>query len=192
MKKGAQCLVSDRDLSLGDGESEESRGDVIRLQNFLMEKGYLSIKKSTGYFGKITRASIMNFQRDSSIEQTVELNATTREKIKSLRCRIVITDNDKKQEGKSTVSRISLSGSGRSISWKVDGYSNNGFKIIWSKNIGPTYPTRDGDKYIYLSDPNSASTTLEAFSGEGTYSVRVCEYLGGKCGVYSNEINLGL
>ena len=109
-----------------------------------------------------------------------------------MRCRIVITDNDKKQEGKSTVSRISISGSGRSISWKVDGYSNNGFKIIWSKNIGPTYPTRDGDKYIYLSDPNSASTTLEAFSGEGTYSVRVCEYLGGKCGVYSNEINLGL
>lgn len=202
MKKGAQCFVLDKDLSLGDGESEESRGDVIRLQNFLIEKGYLSIKKSTGYFGKITRVSMMNFQKDSEIEQTGELNTATREKIKNLRCKTAVVNNNKKetvsvesqikQEIKSAVSKIALSGSGKSVSWKTDGYSKDGFKIVWSKNINPTYPTRDGDKYIYLSDPNSTSTNLEAFNGEGTYNIRVCEYLGGKCGAYSNEISLSL
>lgn len=202
IKKGAQCFVSDKDLSLGDGESEESRGDVVRLQNFLIEKGYLSIKKSTGYFGKITRASMMSFQKDSEIDQTGELNTATREKIKNLRCKMAIINNNKKesvtideqnkQEIKSAVSKIALSGSGKFVSWKTDGYSKDGFKIVWSKNTGPTYPTRDGDKYIYLSDPNSVSTHLEAFNGEGEYNVRVCEYLGGKCGTYSNEINVVL
>lgn len=202
MKKGAQCFASDKDLSLGDGESEESRDDVRRSQDFLIEKGYLNIKKSTGYFGKITRSSMMNFQKDSGIEQTGELNGATREKIKSLRCKTAVVNNSKKeavsnekqnkQETKSAVSKISLSGSGKSVSWKTDGYSKDGFKIVWSKNTGPTYPTRDGDKYIYFSDPSSSSATLEAFNGEGAYSVRVCEYLGGKCGVYSNEIILGL
>lgn len=78
------------------------------------------------------------------------------------------------------------------VSWKVSGYSEMGFKIVWSKNSTPTYPTRDGDKYIYLSDPEAASTVLDAFDGSGVYYARVCEYLGGKCGVYSNQIKVNL
>lgn len=203
MKKGSQCFVSDKDLSLGDGEDESSKTEVVRLQEFLREKGHLNIKKSTGYFGKITRAAMMNFQKDSGIEQTGELNAATREKIKSLRCKIanvkyekkeakVSIEEKNKQEVKSAVNKIALSADGKSVLWKTDGYSKSGFKIVWSKNTNPTYPTRDGDKYIYLSDPSAGSAALEAFAGEGTYYARVCEYLGGKCGVYSNEISLGL
>ena len=90
------------------------------------------------------------------------------------------------------VSLISVSGSGSSVSWSVDGYSKNGFKIVWSKNSKPTYPTREGDKYIYLSEPSSRSTNLDAFDGSGKYYVRVCEYLGGACGVYSSEIQVSL
>ena len=196
MKKGEQCFVSDKDLSIGDGEGDELKGDVGRLQDFLIEKGYLFIKKSTGYFGKITRASLTNFQKDSGVSQSGEWNSEMREKIKSLRCKKAVASNKKKtentQEAKSAVSKITLSGSDNLVSWKTDGYSKSGFKIVWSKNTAPTYPTRDGDKYIYLSDSSASSTKLEAFNGGGTYYVRVCEYLGGACGVYSNEITLTL
>gem|GEM_PF-5429164 len=92
----------------------------------------------------------------------------------------------------STVSAITLAGDGAQIKWSVDGYSANGFKVVWSKNEGPTYPLRDGDRYHYYSDPKRAEDKLEPFVGAGAYHVRVCEYLGGKCGLYSNEITVEL
>lgn len=96
------------------------------------------------------------------------------------------SEKDTSQE--TGVNSISLSGSGSNISWSVDGYSKSGYKIVWSKNSLPTYPCRSGDKYIYLSSSDARSTALDAFDGSGTYYVRVCEYLGGSCGVYSNQI----
>ncbi len=92
------------------------------------------------------------------------------------------------------VSSISLSSAGgTAVNWSVVGYSTNGFKIVWSKNSNPTYPTRSGDKYDYKSDPGTRSySSLDAFDGAGTYYVRVCEYLGGSCGVYSNQIQVNL
>ncbi|MBN1915897.1 hypothetical protein JW796_02780 [Candidatus Dojkabacteria bacterium] len=87
------------------------------------------------------------------------------------------------------VSSISLSAGAESVSWSVNGYSDMGFKIVWSKTSGPTYPTRGTDQYQYNSSPEARSYSFgdgEAFDGPGTYYVRVCEYLGGKCGVYSN------
>lgn len=98
-----------------------------------------------------------------------------------------------KETETSSVTSIVLSYAGEnSVTWKTTGYSASGFKIVWSKNANPTYPTRDGDQYIYLSAPSAAATTLKAFSGEGLYYVRVCEYLGGKCGLYSNQIEVNL
>lgn len=86
-----------------------------------------------------------------------------------------------------------ITGQTAKVSWVVDGYSAKGFKIVWSKNPGPTYPTRSGDKYYYDGSP-SANTYggIDPFSGSGDYYVRVCEYLGGACGVYSNEIKVTL
>lgn len=92
----------------------------------------------------------------------------------------------------SAVSSISLSADGAAINWSVDGYSAQGFKVVWSKNSGPTYPLRTGDKYHYYTDPQKNSDVLEAFSGSGRYYVRVCEYLGGKCGLYSNQVEVSL
>ena len=92
----------------------------------------------------------------------------------------------------SKVSSITLTGENASIKWTVDGYSASGFKVVWSKNTGPTYPCRTGDKYDYLSSPKAVADTLTAFDGSGAYYVRVCEYLGGKCGTYSNEITVNL
>jgi hypothetical protein len=92
----------------------------------------------------------------------------------------------------SSVTSISLSGSGSEVSWSVDGYSGNGFKLVWSKNPGPTYPTRSGDKYAYYSSAQTRSGSVYAFDGAGSYHVRVCEYLGGDCGTYSNEVIVDL
>jgi hypothetical protein len=81
---------------------------------------------------------------------------------------------------------------GNNVSWTVDGYSKLGYKIVFSKNSDPTYPTRDGDKYIYISNPDEKNTSVDTFSGSGTYHVRVCEYLGEACGLYSNQIEINL
>ncbi len=92
----------------------------------------------------------------------------------------------------SMVNSITLHGSGGRIDWAVNGKSASGFKVSWSKNPGPTYPTRSGDQYHYHPSSDKSSDILTAFSGDGAYYVRVCEYLGGKCGVYSNEIKVNL
>ena len=78
------------------------------------------------------------------------------------------------------------------VGWSVSGYSEKGFKVVWSKTSGPTYPTRSTDSYKYHSSPSTNSSSLTAFDGDGTYYVRVCEYLGGACGVYSNEVEVAL
>ncbi|MCU0680530.1 MAG: Kazal-type serine protease inhibitor [Planctomycetes bacterium] len=104
--------------------------------------------------------------------------------------RATYTENS--SETKSVVKSIYLKAEGNKIFWETNGYSSMGFKVVWSKNEGPTYPLRDGDRYNYYSDPNTRVDTLKAFSGSGIYYVRVCEYLGGKCGVYSNQIKLSL
>ncbi len=92
-----------------------------------------------------------------------------------------------------TIRSISLKSDGGSkISWTVDGNSPSGFKVVWSKNSSPVYPNRDGDQYHYYSEPGKRDDTLQDFSGSGMYYVRVCEYLGGACGVYSNQIEINL
>ena len=50
-----------------------------------------------------------------------------------------------------TVTDIFLFGTGSKIEWEAIGYSGKGFKVVWSLNSGPTYPTRSGDKYHYYS-----------------------------------------
>lgn len=97
------------------------------------------------------------------------------------------------KEVSQAVNSIALTSLGEgNISWKVNGYSKNGFKVVWSQNSGPTYPTRDGDQYHYYSEPDKTSDKVNNFSGEGKYYIRVCEYLGGKCGVYSNQVEVNL
>jgi len=74
---------------------------------------------------------------------------------------------------------------------KIEHFFSSG-KTTRSKNPNPTYPTRDGDKFFYTADTSTSSTTLDAFNGAGTYYVKVCEYLGGACGVSSNEVTVSL
>jgi len=73
----------------------------------------------------------------------------------------------------------------------TDGLAPNGFKIAKSTvNENPTYPVMDGDSYIYLSDSSVRSYTDTDVAEGVTYYYRVCEYLGGSCGVYSNNVSV--
>jgi len=101
-----------------------------------------------------------------------------------------------KSEG-SNVDSISLklikkSDSKVRLEWNVEGKAEKGFKIVWSKNSGPTYPTRDGDKFHYLSDSGARSDAVSGLDSGKKYYFRVCEYLSGKCGTYSNEKSIEL
>ena len=97
-------------------------------------------------------------------------------------------------EVNSTVKSISVSasyvGDGKvEVNWSVDGYSPKGYKVVYSKNSGPTYPSKDGDDYIYVSNPDTKSAKIKNVpAGWKTY-IRVCEYTS-KCGVYSNEVSI--
>jgi hypothetical protein len=97
-----------------------------------------------------------------------------------------------KETVSNAVTSIKMSATGKQVNWTVDGTSAKGFKVVWSKNTAPTYPTRSGDKYIYLSNANATAANIHAFDGSGAYYVRVCEYLGGACGKYSNQIMVEL
>ncbi|MDP3244935.1 MAG: peptidoglycan-binding domain-containing protein [bacterium] len=202
LKKSSKCFIAEKDLSLGDGEVGENADEVRRLQNFLTEKGYFKYK-ATGYFGKITRAALLVYQKDAGVAQTGEFDLATRGKAHSLYCKTVKAVKVSKEEPKiekkeeenivSAVSNIVLkAGENANVLWATSGKSKEGFKVVWSKNNNPTYPTREGDKYLYFSESTANSATLEAFNGAGEYYVRVCEYLGGKCGVYSNQIKISL
>lgn len=99
------------------------------------------------------------------------------------------------QDGQSSaVTSISLSaGSNGTINWNTIGDANMGFKIAYSKNPNPVYPKRnEEDNWIFVWDPNATTWKLPAEQGTGTYYVRVCEYIGNACGVYSNEISIQL
>lgn len=68
--------------------------------------------------------------------------------------------------------------------WKATGDFPLGFKIAYSTtNPNPVYP---GDSYYYFSDPTVRSAGIIGTPGSTVY-YRVCKYLGGACGVYSNS-----
>jgi cytochrome c oxidase assembly protein Cox11 len=91
----------------------------------------------------------------------------------------------------SEISKISLSGSVSgsmaNLNWTTTNVTaDSGFKVVWSNNPDPVYP---GNEYHYLSDANARSDSWEGLSS-GTYYFRGCQYLGGKCGIYSNNLLL--
>lgn len=103
---------------------------------------------------------------------------------------IVATSKEKTTETTSQINSISLSVQKQDdkaiLSWIVDGSSPKGFKIAWSPNENPTYPPREDDLWYYASDSSSREYTVSGLSGN--WNFRVCEYLGGACGKYSNNV----
>jgi hypothetical protein len=74
------------------------------------------------------------------------------------------------------------------LKWSISGGdAPMGFKIVNSKDPNPVYP---GNDYVYLDDSDLRSYTWGKFDKGKTYHFRVCIYKGGKCGAYSNDIEM--
>jgi Bacterial SH3 domain len=72
------------------------------------------------------------------------------------------------------------------LSWATSGLdASKGFKVVMSESENPVYP---GNKYHYLSKSSTRQDFWSSLADGKTYHFRVCQYLGGKCGVYSNDI----
>jgi len=67
--------------------------------------------------------------------------------------------------------------------------SDMGFKVVIKDSLNPVYP---GDEYHYLANASVRSDVWSNLEVGKTYYFRVCEYLGGKCGVYSNAMKMDL
>lgn len=87
---------------------------------------------------------------------------------------------------KSITLKADVSGSTVNLSWTPSFTSSLGFKIVKATHSNPIYP---GDDYHYLSEASARSDTWKSLSA-GTYHFRACEYLSGKCGVYSNDVTV--
>jgi hypothetical protein len=99
------------------------------------------------------------------------------------------TADDKSITGQGMIALegVALSDGRVKLAWNIKGLeASKGFKVVWSQLANPTYP---GNEYHYLSDASARRDVIETLSN-GTYHFRVCEYLGGSCGVYSNDIKL--
>ena len=86
----SNCVLITRDLTVG------SRGsDVRSLQNFLVSRNYPGGGQwlVTGYFGRATRAGVINFQIDSGIAQTGWVDAATRNAISNASCQNSLSQN---------------------------------------------------------------------------------------------------
>ncbi len=167
------------------GSGNVSTGDIIKASTdnkvyLITEDGKKKWIRSESDFNKLKlKWEDLKVLADDEIQKinddgTVEVEDTTDE------------------TNSTSVESIQIRADGKMIHWDVDGYSSKGYKVVWSKNSAPTYPLRSGDKYNYLSSPNASSGEIYQFDGAGTYYVRVCEYLGGQCGVYSNQIEVEL
>ncbi len=199
LKKGSMCSVPSIDLSIGDGEGDDLSDEVKQVQEVLYEKGFMTTK-STGYFGKITRAALVKFQTDNSISSSGAFDEATRQKMRSMNCSKVAKSTEKPKEAAkenkpvqtSTLSSISLSNNGNKVSWTTVGSSPQGYKLVWGKSPNPVYPTRDTEVAQYYSSSEGGWTHINAFKGPGTYYVRLCQYTGSSCDIYSNELSITL
>lgn len=74
------CVNLSTNLAYGNSGAE-----VTKLQQVLIEKGYLS-GASTGFFGKLTQSAVKKFQADNQLPPTGYVGSMTRAKVVSLVC----------------------------------------------------------------------------------------------------------
>lgn len=89
------CTNLTRTLSKYSENSE-----VLALQQFLFESGYLTAKPN-GYFGENTRKALIAFQKNQKINGTGNVGPLTRVKIKEISCSGATTSTEKKNPSES-------------------------------------------------------------------------------------------
>lgn len=84
------CINLTKTLSKGSENSE-----VMVLQQFLFDNGYLTVKPN-GYFGENTKKAVIAFQRKQKISSSGAVGKLTTEKIKEISCQTVSNSTEKK------------------------------------------------------------------------------------------------
>ena len=79
------CIVLKNNLRLRSSDTN-TQGEVTKLQQFLIDEGYLTLSKPTGYFGSGTRNAVMKYQKDIGLDSTGYVGSLTRSKIKDNTC----------------------------------------------------------------------------------------------------------
>ncbi len=98
-----------------------------------------------------------------------------------------------------TITSVSSPQAGRvTVNWKFEGYdAGKGFKVTFSKDINPEYPTRPSDFATFVE--NSARTVTYEGAGlteGGLFHVRVCRYQqvesGSYCDLYTADTTVNV
>ncbi|HUT21778.1 MAG TPA: FecR domain-containing protein [Candidatus Bipolaricaulota bacterium] len=99
---------------------------------------------------------------------------------------VTITGDEVQESGSISLSGSSSNGKAN-LSWSTSGNLNfdNGYKVVFADTANPVYP---GNQYHYISDKTVKSDIWSDLEIGKTYHFRVCQYLGGSCGVYSNDV----
>ncbi len=79
-----ECATLTHNLVLGSRDAMTG-GDVSTLQIYLLQANYLD-SDPTGFFGKLTKKAVQDFQKANSISPIGNVGPITRAKIKSLSC----------------------------------------------------------------------------------------------------------
>ncbi len=204
MKDGSAAYDIMRDLGLGISNSDFSKlekGDTS-LKNRLKGKIVLKVQSRGEAFYISPKDGSLHYLKNGDAAYSVmksQALGITNEDISKIKEKDIVTykkellENKKDTSIKSENGTITLSATTENnsaiLSWTVNGMSvPKGFKIVSAKHTQPIYP---GDEYVYLSDTASRSYVWKGLP-EGTNYIRVCEYLGGSCGVYSNEVSVNI
>ncbi|MEI7603499.1 MAG: hypothetical protein WCJ19_00595 [bacterium] len=82
---------------------------------------------------------------------------------------------------------VTKSSDGLNFEWSVYGANvSKGYKVLLDSKPSPVYP---GSNFIYLDDGDLRSYKWLVSDGK-VYYARICQYIGNKCGIYSNTVTI--
>ncbi|MEI7452550.1 MAG: hypothetical protein WCK37_05130 [Candidatus Falkowbacteria bacterium] len=193
LKDGTSAYSAMRGMGLG-----VSNGDINKLQKgdramLNRLKGHIVLQvQNHGEAYYINPATLkMHYLKNGDeaykIMRTLSLGVTNADLGKIKASTTEETSSSVALSDKAILATATVNGNSVNFSWSLQNMTSSmGFKVVKADHENPVYP---GDDYHYLSDANVTSDTWSDL-GAGTYYFRVCEYLGGKCGVYSQNLKV--
>ncbi|NTU99062.1 hypothetical protein HGA64_03595, partial [Candidatus Falkowbacteria bacterium] len=195
LMRGQGLGINNKDLDkLKNGDKNigsRLRGRIVLAVERNGEAYYISPKNLKVYFLKNGQGAFELLRQEGMGINNANLALITKKSADETKSAVKEKNKNEDVAVSSSDGSITLdgqqSGNKVSLNWSLVGFdSSMGFKVVVSKELDPVYP---GNEYHYLSDAGTRSDTWE-LDEPGTYFFRVCEYLGGKCGVYSNNLKV--
>lgn len=161
-----------------------NKGLVKLLKNKIIlrvhAKGQAYFVNADGLLTYLKNSQEVNKYLKSEVKKEEKTEAKENDTVKK-------TDKPISISGTITLSAVLADPGKVKLTWTTDGVdAPAGFKVVVSEKENPVYP---GNDYHYLSNPSIRQDTWSGL-GNKTYHFRVCEYLGGYCGAYSNDVTV--